>query len=42
VHAHLPVRTRIRKRAMIADVTALNDPNLTSWRADVSGELVGN
>ena len=27
---------------MVADVAALNDPDLTSRRADVSGELVSN
>jgi len=42
VHAHLPVRARVGKRAAITDVAALDDPYLASRRADVGSELVGN
>jgi hypothetical protein len=41
MHAHLPVRARVGKRAALTNVAALDDPYLASRRADVGGELVG-
>jgi hypothetical protein len=42
VHAHTSVGTDVSQRASMANVAALNDPDLANRRADVGCELIGS